>query len=117
MIRGVRYGTTYHAFGTASITGHESRHPGSLAQQLDTTLDNLASLIGAAERAVGRPFPAGPATAALKAYVRNPADYPQVRASLEDRFGPELGVVYLQADICRTELLCEVDGTVFLGAP
>lgn len=103
--------------GTASITGHESRHPGSLAQQMETTLDNLASLIGAAERAVGRPFPAGPATAALKAYVRNSEDYPQVRASVEDRFGPELGVVYLQADICRTELLCEVDGTVFLDAP
>ena len=103
--------------GTASITGHESRHPGSLTQQMDTTLDNLARLIEVAEGAAGQAFPAGPGTAVLKAYVRDPADYPQVRARLEERFGPKTGVVYLEAEICRSELMCEVEGTVFLDTP
>ena len=116
LIKSWDQGSNLFVSGTASITGHESRYLGSLADQIDTTLDNLSSLVGAAERSSRRRFPAGPGTAALKAYVRDPADYRQVRRHLEDRFGADVGVVYLRADICRAELLCEVDGTVFLDA-
>ncbi len=109
------HGSNLFLSGTASITGHESRHVGQLAQQVENTLSNLGSLVAAAERTAKLGFPLAPGTAVLKVYIRNPANYLQVRAQLENRLGTELEVVYLQAYICRAELLCEIDGVVFPG--
>jgi len=87
--------------GTASIVGHRSVHPGDVRRQLDETLDNLALLAPGGEP---------PQYQALKVYVRHPEDLPAVRARLEERLGSALPVLYLQADICREELLLEIEG-------
>ena len=44
-----------------------------------------------------------------KAYVRDPGDQAAVAAVLRDRVRPTHPVLYLQADICRAELLVEVE--------
>ena len=85
--------------GTASIVGHRSLHPGDVAGQLDETLRNLEHLLDA-----------GDELAAVRVYVRHAADAGQVRAALERRLGADLPAVYLRADICREELLVEVEG-------
>ena len=87
--------------GTASIVGHKSLHHGDVERQVEETLDNLEELLPAD----------GPARfAALKVYVRRPEDLPAVRAGVAARVGSALPVLYLQADICREELLVEIEG-------
>lgn len=96
--------------GTASVVGHETRHPGCVQAQLDETFANFDSLLGAAHRL--RPsLPAGfgPGTR-LKAYVRDADALAQVAADLDARLGREVPRMVLHADICRRDLRVEIDG-------
>jgi chorismate lyase/3-hydroxybenzoate synthase len=87
--------------GTASIVGHRSVHHGDVQGQLAETLDNLERLLHAG----------GPNRyQALKVYVRRSEDLPAVRDGLVARLGQAVPVLYLQADICREELLLEIEG-------
>lgn len=94
-------GTRLLVSGTASIVGHASRHADDLHAQLAEVWCNLESLrqtAGAAQ------------ALALRVYVRNEANYPAIRAFLDARLGPDVAAVYLLADICRAELLVEIEG-------
>lgn len=52
----------------------------------------------------------------LKVYLREAGDLPVVRERLTALLGqPGAEAVYLQADICRPELLMEVEGACPLG--
>jgi chorismate lyase/3-hydroxybenzoate synthase len=68
-------------------------------RQLEETLRNLEHLLDA-----------GDELAAVRVYVRWADDAAVVRGALERRLGAELPAVYLRADICREELLVEVEG-------
>ena len=94
--------------GTASILGHASHHPGDLERQLDETLNNLASLQRGGAAASSRPV-AGAGGSVLKVYLRNPDAASAVEAALRKRLPPETRWLLLQADVCRRELLVEVD--------
>jgi chorismate lyase/3-hydroxybenzoate synthase len=94
--------------GTASIVGHETRHVGDADAQIEETLANIRALMDAAGYAVS-PSPAAGAGLLLKAYLRRPDDLRAVEDALGRTFG-KAGVVYLQADICRSELLVEIEG-------
>jgi chorismate lyase/3-hydroxybenzoate synthase len=85
--------------GTASIVGHRSLHPLDVDRQLEETLRNLVHLLDA-----------GDELSSLRVYVRRAGDAGRVRAAIEARVGRELPAVYLRADICREELLVEVEG-------
>ncbi len=90
--------------GTAAIVGHASTHEGNLDAQLNETLTNLEALLASAD------MPAGFDThSPLKAYVRHPADAPRVRDLLHQRL-PGVPVLLLHGDVCRSELLVELDG-------
>ncbi len=102
--------------GTASITGHESRHPGCIAAQVGESLENVRALIRAAEERSGQALALAAPDTTLRAYLRDQGDYPAVRGLLERHLGPEAEVLYLRADICRRELLFEIDGQVFQPA-
>jgi chorismate lyase/3-hydroxybenzoate synthase len=99
----------FYVSGTASIVGHASRHPGDTLRQLEETLQNLQALIGEA----GRKGLKGIHTPAdfdlLKIYLRRAADYPRVANRLEQLIGPQAARIFLQADICRRDLLLEID--------
>ena len=45
----------------------------------------------------------------LRIYVKNEGDYGQVRTVIEERY-PDVPVVYTVADVCRQELLVEIEG-------
>ena len=96
--------------GTASIVGHASRHVESLAAQLDETLANLHSLLGAAR--AQRPALAArfDATSRLKVYVRDAEDADAVARLLDLRLGAGVPRLLLQADVCRRELRVEIEG-------
>lgn len=96
--------------GTASIVGHRSIHVGDTAAQTRETLANIAALLGEANRAQrAARFSLG--SLALKVYVRRPADLPVIRAELAAALEPASKVIYLQADICRQDLLVEIEAT------
>jgi chorismate lyase/3-hydroxybenzoate synthase len=42
-------------------------------------------------------------------YVRNSADLPLIESQLHAALGREAQVVYLRADICRQDLLVEIE--------
>jgi len=88
--------------GTASIVGHESIHVGDVAAQTRESLTNIEALLGEAKRFSLHRL-------AYKVYVRNSADLPVVQSQLQARLGPRAQVLYLQADICRRDLLVEIE--------
>lgn len=92
--------------GTAAIVGHASRHPGDLDSQLAETLANLDSLI----RAAGHRAALDAHHGVLKVYLRRAADAVQVRQLLRQRFGADMPLLLLHGDVCRAELLVEIDG-------
>ena len=98
--------------GTAAIVGHESMHPDDTLAQLDETLRNLDSLCDAvSESAKGSSRLVLDDRSVLRVYLRNPGDYAVVAQKLWDRLGPGADqVAFLHADICRRELLLEIDG-------
>ena len=92
--------------GTAAVVGHASYHAGDVCAQVDETVANLQSLCAAA----GSTHPLGGARSVLKAYVRHAADADLVRERLHARFGADTPLLVLLGDICRVELLVEIDG-------
>jgi chorismate lyase/3-hydroxybenzoate synthase len=90
--------------GTAAVLGHASVHANDLHAQLEETLTNLDVLLDTA--GLGAGFDTH---SPLKAYVRRPADAAQVRAFIRQRL-PGVPVLLLHGDICRSELLVEIDG-------
>ena len=96
--------------GTASIVGHRSLHVGDTAAQTRETLANIEALLAEAKRvARGARFELG--ALACKVYVRRPADLPVIKAELVAALGAGARVIYLQADICRQDLLVEIEAT------
>jgi chorismate lyase / 3-hydroxybenzoate synthase len=93
--------------GTAAIIGHTSHHAGNCSAQLEETLANIDSLLATARVDADARFGAG---SALKIYARNTADAKMMHARLRAHFGADTPMLILQGDICRAELLVEIDG-------
>ncbi len=99
--------------GTASIVGHESRHREDLRGQVAEMLDNLETLTRAGSEASGVTFALAAPSSRLKVYIRRPEHYLETRRLLEDHFDTAPQVIYVQADLCRSELLVELDGIAY----
>jgi len=93
--------------GTAAIVGHASHHHGDFGAQLGETLANLGSLLGAAGFPAARRFGT---ECALKMYVRAAADAAAAAELLRAQLPAGTAFVLLHGDICRRELLIEIDG-------
>ncbi|MBU6416144.1 MAG: pteridine-dependent deoxygenase [Xanthomonadaceae bacterium] len=96
--------------GTAAVIGHASHHVEDVTAQLDEAVANLRALL---ERAA---LPAFDTLSPLKVYVRHPEDAATVRAALARHLDASVPRILLQGDICRTELLVEIDGWCFENA-
>lgn len=96
--------------GTASIVGHETLHVGDAAAQTRESLVNIEALLGEANRVVGAArFALG--SLAYKVYVRHSSDLPIIQAQIACAVGSSVRIVYLKADICRRDLLVEIEAT------
>ena len=94
--------------GTASIVGHETVHPGDVRAQTAESLDNIEAVLAEASgRAHTGPFALS--DLGLRAYVRHPVDLVAVREMVAQRLG-DAPVAYVQADVCRADLLVEIEG-------
>jgi chorismate lyase / 3-hydroxybenzoate synthase len=96
--------------GTASIVGHVSRHPGEPLAQLDETMKNLAALTHHAAGQNTRLHEAG-LSHLFRVYVRH-AEHAEPIAEHLQRAMPGSQVIFLAADICRSELLLEIEALI-----
>jgi enamine deaminase RidA (YjgF/YER057c/UK114 family) len=94
--------------GTASIVGHQTLHEGNVVAQAHETLTNLQSVVAAAVSHGARDV-ALLSDMFLKAYLRHPDDQPLVRQVLAGHGLDADAVLYLHADICRANLLVEIE--------
>lgn len=96
--------------GTASIVGHQTLHLGDVVAQTRETVANIAAVLEEAKRVV-------PDTRftlndlCYKVYVRHEKDVAVIHAELRRSLGAAARLLFLRADICREELLVEIEAT------
>jgi chorismate lyase/3-hydroxybenzoate synthase len=90
--------------GTASITGHQTLHKDDCDKQLELTLENIQRLISHIEQSESTQLK----LSFFKVYIRHSKDLEQIKQAIEQRFD-DLPCLYLQADICRADLLLEIE--------
>lgn len=98
--------------GTASVVGYVTQHPDDLTAQITVTFENLDYLLAhvAQQVAEGREGVVPILQAeVLKVYVRHAADVDEIKRRVQQAY-PQVPVVYVAADICRSDLLLEIDG-------
>jgi len=101
--------------GTASITDSETRHVDDVVGQTHETLTNIEALIS--EENLARHGLPGLGTTLdglglVRVYIKRAADYAATRAACEQRLG-ELPMIYAVGDVCRPDLLVEIEGIAF----
>ena len=94
--------------GTASILGHATVHPGSVNLQTHETLNNIRAVIEQAAQG-GFKIRDDERGLALKAYVRHAEHMVEVRDIIRDEWGAQIQLIVVQADICRVDLLVEIE--------
>jgi FkbO/Hyg5 family chorismatase len=103
---------TLFVSGTAAIIGHETVHGGDVEKQYEVALANIAGVMG--ERNLAAHGVTERFTMAdlkhVKVYVRHEEDLAVVRAAREQDFAADAQVVYITTDICRGDLLVEIEG-------
>ena len=101
-------GSNLFVSGTASIVGHESIHPGDVEAQTRETIANIGALLDEANRVTGAARFALDRLK-LKVYVRRPADRAAIERVLRAATRSAASAVFLQADVCREDLLVEIE--------
>lgn len=84
--------------GTASIVGEASVHLDDLPRQVEETLTNLA-VFASLDRYRD-----------VRVYYPDPARLDELRGLLRDAFPGADGIEWVRADLCRAELLVEIEG-------
>jgi chorismate lyase / 3-hydroxybenzoate synthase len=96
--------------GTASIVGHQTLHHDDVVAQTNETIENIKAVLGQANRQFNQPkFDL--ATLHYTVYVRHSKDLDVVRTTLKRLVGDAVNAVFLQADVCRQDLLVEIEAT------
>ena len=98
--------------GTASVVGHQSQHVGLADLQALETVTNLRALIDRAQFTSPSLEPDAKRHSAFKVYVRNRKHLETVRGVLQAPFLLSGDLLFLQGDLCRRELLVEIEGLV-----
>lgn len=96
--------------GTASIVGHRTLHAGDVIAQARELLANIDCVLAESNRQTKRrQFTRRDLT--YKVYLRHATDFDAVKTQLEHWLGDRAPALYLQADICRAELLVEIEAS------
>ena len=95
--------------GTAAIRGEQSMEANSASSQTIQTIENIEYLVSKEnlERYGCKRYDLHYVN--LRVYIKNAEDYEEVRAVVEEKY-PDIHTVYTIADVCRQELLVEIEG-------
>jgi len=100
--------------GTAAILGQVSDHQNSVEDQTEMTIDNIRQLISAENiRRFGIEAATDPAITYLRVYVKYKADFEVVKQICRKHF-TTIPLSFVVADVCRPELLLEIEGHALL---
>ncbi len=96
--------------GTASIVGHASRHTGQAGEQTRESIHNVLAVLEHAGSLARTDTLGMPDHAMYKVYVRDRDMLSEIRRMTERSPLPHRHLVFLQGDLCRKELLVEIEG-------
>ncbi|MGL5730388.1 MAG: hypothetical protein ACRCX5_04625 [Bacteroidales bacterium] len=105
-----KHGYTCFVSGTAALRGEESLTGKSCGCQTDMTIENIELLISGDNLkrygiSVQYPVPMDFA----RVYIKNPEEYKEASESVNNKW-KEVKALYVKADVCRDELLVEIEG-------
>lgn len=101
--------------GTASIVNSESCHPEDIEKQTEQTIENIERLISVdsfVEQGVQGTAACLEDFAKIRVYLKRPEHFAKCKAICQRRFG-SVPAIYAVADVCRPELLVEIEGVAF----
>ena len=97
--------------GTASIVGQETIGKSDIQKQTSITIENIEKLINndnllkyCGQTRLNKPDK----YKRIRVYVKNAEDIPKVRSICSEHFG-NVPAIYVQTQICRTDLLVEIE--------
>jgi enamine deaminase RidA (YjgF/YER057c/UK114 family) len=101
--------------GTASIVGHATVHVGDLRAQLRESMANIVAVVAEANRKGGAEFRL--AELDYRIYLRRAADLALAEQVFDAHFVGQQKphAVFLQADVCRHDLLVEIEASGYAG--
>ncbi len=99
--------------GTASIVGEKTVGVGNPAEQTGVTINNIKQLYSKEVLDKISDLPLNPKYGHARVYLKDKKDFLVIKRTFRSHFG-NLPVVYIKADICRKDLLVEIEGKVIL---
>jgi len=110
-------GNDYYVYvsGTAAIKGQKTVSPTDVEQQTRVTIENIFRLI-APDNLGKHNLPVSSSDSPfshIRVYVKNETDVPAVKRICDKHYG-EVPCLYLVSDICRENLLVEIEGAIAL---
>jgi hypothetical protein len=99
--------------GTASIRGEKTVGRNDPVKQTEITIQNLQRLYSREVLSTVTGNLLQPVYGHARVYVKNKKDFQAIRRTFKRYYG-NLPVVYIIADICRDDLLVEIEGKVIL---
>lgn len=103
--------TELYISGTASIVGSSTRHRGNAIAQVKETFKNISTLIG--DENLSNYNEKGfelSDIVGLRVYIKDRTQYLLIREEVEKIIGTDTPIVYVNDDICRPDLLLEIEG-------
>jgi len=94
--------------GTAAVVGHASAHPNDVSSQTQEAITNVEAVLAEAVPGEKNPQHLLDANSYARAYVRHEQDVEAVQDIIRSRW-PHVQVMMLLGDICRAELLVEIE--------
>lgn len=103
--------TSMYVSGTASILGELTQHPDDIEKQTLTTIENIFELFSRENQdELGVNFDVSQIEFShLRVYVKYQKDFPAVKAICESMLNSK-SFLFLESDICREDLLVEIEG-------
>ena len=100
-------GDTIYISGTAAIKGEDSISLDNATEQAVETMHIIKQLVASENIPVATK---GSTYTLLRTYIKNSKDAPEVIRFMEENY-PDVPKHYIEADVCRPELLVEIEGT------
>ncbi|MEE9332153.1 MAG: hypothetical protein V3U89_07980 [Methylophilaceae bacterium] len=96
--------------GTASIVGHATQHDSDAVVQTREAMMNIEAVLGQAN-AIASHATFSLADLHYRVYVRHPAHMREIHNELMRHLSADANVEYCQAEICRQDLLLEIEAS------
>jgi len=106
--------SSFYVSGTASILGYKTVFKGDIEQQCKTTIKNIQCLISKLNMSsygIDQEYNIKDLDC-IKVYIKHKADFEVVENICQKAFSTEKSIIYLNADICREDLLVEIEGLI-----